>query len=329
MSCSSPARSPATACARSCTSASAATRTRARSEVLEPSPERIAPPADHPGVPWQVLPYERQLEIKQRAGRRGAAADRPARGLRARGDRARASSSGATATSSSTPSATRRGRRPSCCVRLPRARRRQRVIAMRRLPARLRARQPGARGRAGWCREQGLTAWDAAARGRAAARAARRASSARARRRTAARACATSSCAKGAARGQLQVRIVTTDGELEAGALAAALSEALGESLSGVLWTRSRSLAETTARRRDRAGVGRGRAARAPRRARPAHLRRGVLPDEHRDGRACSTGSSSSTPRWRAGSACTTSTAASARSRSRSPRARASCGASS
>jgi 23S rRNA (uracil1939-C5)-methyltransferase len=34
-------------------------------DVLEPSPERIAPLADHPGAPWQVLPYERQLEIKQ------------------------------------------------------------------------------------------------------------------------------------------------------------------------------------------------------------------------------------------------------------------------
>src|SRR5947209_19838889 len=33
-------------------------------EVLEPSPERIAPVADHPGVPSQVLPYERPLEIK-------------------------------------------------------------------------------------------------------------------------------------------------------------------------------------------------------------------------------------------------------------------------
>lgn len=33
-------------------------------EVLEPSPDRIAPVADHPGAPWQVLPYERQLEIK-------------------------------------------------------------------------------------------------------------------------------------------------------------------------------------------------------------------------------------------------------------------------
>src|SRR3954453_4346676 len=33
-------------------------------DVLEPSPERIAPRADHPGAPWQVLPYERQLEVK-------------------------------------------------------------------------------------------------------------------------------------------------------------------------------------------------------------------------------------------------------------------------
>jgi 23S rRNA (uracil1939-C5)-methyltransferase len=34
-------------------------------EILEPGPDRIAPLADHPGAPWQVLPYERQLEIKQ------------------------------------------------------------------------------------------------------------------------------------------------------------------------------------------------------------------------------------------------------------------------
>jgi 23S rRNA (uracil1939-C5)-methyltransferase len=33
-------------------------------EVLEPGPDRIAPVADHPGAPWQILPYARQLEVK-------------------------------------------------------------------------------------------------------------------------------------------------------------------------------------------------------------------------------------------------------------------------
>lgn len=33
-------------------------------EVLTPSPDRIAPRAEHPGVSWQVLPYAQQLEIK-------------------------------------------------------------------------------------------------------------------------------------------------------------------------------------------------------------------------------------------------------------------------
>jgi 23S rRNA (uracil1939-C5)-methyltransferase len=35
-------------------------------EVIEPSPDRIEPRAPHPGAPWQVLPYERQLSEKQR-----------------------------------------------------------------------------------------------------------------------------------------------------------------------------------------------------------------------------------------------------------------------
>ena len=34
-------------------------------EVLEPGPDRVAPPGRHPGAPWQVLRYERQLEAKQ------------------------------------------------------------------------------------------------------------------------------------------------------------------------------------------------------------------------------------------------------------------------
>jgi 23S rRNA (uracil1939-C5)-methyltransferase len=33
-------------------------------EVVQPGPDRVAPLADHPGAPWQVLSYARQLEIK-------------------------------------------------------------------------------------------------------------------------------------------------------------------------------------------------------------------------------------------------------------------------
>src|SRR6202035_2292790 len=33
--------------------------------VLEPGPDRVAARAEHPGAPWQVLRYERQLEIKR------------------------------------------------------------------------------------------------------------------------------------------------------------------------------------------------------------------------------------------------------------------------
>ncbi len=33
-------------------------------EIVTPSPDRVPPRADHPGAPWQVLPYERQLAIK-------------------------------------------------------------------------------------------------------------------------------------------------------------------------------------------------------------------------------------------------------------------------
>ena len=34
-------------------------------EILEPSPDRIEPVSEHPGAPWQVLPYERQLAEKE------------------------------------------------------------------------------------------------------------------------------------------------------------------------------------------------------------------------------------------------------------------------
>ena len=34
-------------------------------EILAPGSDRVAPVAEHPGAPWQVLAYERQLEVKQ------------------------------------------------------------------------------------------------------------------------------------------------------------------------------------------------------------------------------------------------------------------------
>jgi 23S rRNA (uracil1939-C5)-methyltransferase len=34
-------------------------------EIVEPSPQRVAPVAHHPGAPWQELPYLNQLEVKQ------------------------------------------------------------------------------------------------------------------------------------------------------------------------------------------------------------------------------------------------------------------------
>src|SRR5260370_35913977 len=32
-------------------------------EIVEPSPQRVAPLAHHPGAPWQELPYPNQLEV--------------------------------------------------------------------------------------------------------------------------------------------------------------------------------------------------------------------------------------------------------------------------
>ena len=34
-------------------------------EIVEPSPDRIEPESEHPGAPWQVLPYERQIAEKE------------------------------------------------------------------------------------------------------------------------------------------------------------------------------------------------------------------------------------------------------------------------
>ena len=216
-------------------------------EVLEPSPERIPVRADHPGVPWQVLPYERQLEIKRaqvddalrRIGRLdefelqeivpavqqwryrnkleysfGTDGD-PARPGLVCGFHAPAGGNAVVPIED--------------CLLASERGNLAREVALR------------------WCRAEGLTAWD-----RGSGRSPRSGEDSERRERTApgpdGRARLRNLVVReGRRTGKLQIRVVTTDGELDAGSLARALSDALGERLSGVLWTRSRSLAETTA----------------------------------------------------------------------------------
>jgi 23S rRNA (uracil1939-C5)-methyltransferase len=210
-------------------------------EVLEPSPERIVPTADHPGVPWQVLPYERQLEIKSEqvdeALRRighldGFELQQIVPALEQWRYRNKleysfgADESGGLVCGFHAPAGGNRVTPMEDCLLASELGNRARRAAL------------------SWCRAQGLSAWERSSRrGGAGANGGDRvgpASDGRARLRNLV-------VREGRRTGKLQVRIVTTDGELEAGAMAVALSEELGESLSGVLWTRSRSLAETTA----------------------------------------------------------------------------------
>jgi 23S rRNA (uracil1939-C5)-methyltransferase len=225
-------------------------------EVLEPSPMRIAPVADHPGVPWQVIPYERQLEIKQRqvdeALRRIGALDgfeleqivpalEPWRYRNKLEYSFGEAAGGELVCGFHTPAGGNQVAGIDDCLLAS-----ERGNVVRRAAFR-------------WCRAQGLGAWERSATdGRVvrenpvahesrAVREPRRpgrdrvgpAPDGRARLRNLV-------VREGRRTGKLQVRIVTTEGELDAGALAGALSQELGESLSGVLWTRSRSLAETT-----------------------------------------------------------------------------------
>jgi 23S rRNA (uracil1939-C5)-methyltransferase len=213
-------------------------------EVLEPSPERIAPTAQHPGVPWQVLPYERQLEIKSEqvdeALRRighldGFELQQIVPALEQWRYRNKleysfgADAEGGLVCGFHAPAGGNRVTAMEDCMLASELGNRARRAAL------------------SWCRAEGLSAWERSSRrggdGPVGGERVERVGPApdgRARLRNLV-------VREGRRTGRLQVRIVTTDGELEAGALAAALSEELGESLSGVLWTRSRSLAETTA----------------------------------------------------------------------------------
>ena len=109
-----------------------------------------------------------------------------------------------------------------------------------------------------WCRAQGLTAWErGGGRGSRASEDGERTGrvgpdpDGRARLRNLV-------VREGRRTGKLQIRIVTTDGELEAGSLAQALSEALGESSQRRAVDALAQPRGDDRGRRHRAGVGRG-----------------------------------------------------------------------
>jgi tRNA/tmRNA/rRNA uracil-C5-methylase (TrmA/RlmC/RlmD family) len=269
-------------------------------EILQAGPERIAPRAEHPGVPWQVLPYERQLEIKQTqaqdalrrlGGFEGFTVEPIVPALEQWRYRNKLEYSFGHDLSN-------RARPPElvCGFHAPAGW--NMVLAIDDCLLASEAGNHARRVATGWCREQGLRAWSRGGEeggglgdrpgeadgGRAGGNGAvtngglardtapRRgeAESAQGRTTSGPAGPARSRSARGAERtgagpdgrallrnlvvregrrtGRLQVRIVTTEGELDAPSLAAALAAELGEQrLSGVLWTRSRQLAETTA----------------------------------------------------------------------------------
>jgi 23S rRNA (uracil1939-C5)-methyltransferase len=222
-------------------------------EILRAGPERIAPRAEHPGVPWQVLPYERQLEIKQTqaeealrrlGGFEGFTVEPIVPALEQWRYRNKLEYSFGHDLSN-------RARPPElvCGFHAPAGW--NMVLA---IDDCLLASEQGNHARRvamQWCREQGLRAWSRGGEEGGGLNGNSRPAPPREGRTDPApdgRALLRNLVVReGRRTGKLQIRIVTTEGELDAPSLAAALAAELGEHLSGVLWTRSRQLAETTA----------------------------------------------------------------------------------
>jgi 23S rRNA (uracil1939-C5)-methyltransferase len=186
-------------------------------EILQDGPDRIAPVADHPGAPWQVLAYERQLEVKQaqvhealtRIGKLDGFALEPiipaVQPWRYRNKLEYSFGTGPDG-------------ELQCGFHAPG--RWDEIVP---IGDCLLASEPANRAReqiVAWCREQGLSAHD------------RRGGSGTLRNLV---------VREGRRSGAIQVRLVTTEGQLDSESLARA-----GAGLDGVLWTRSDSVAETT-----------------------------------------------------------------------------------
>jgi 23S rRNA (uracil1939-C5)-methyltransferase len=213
-------------------------------EILSPSPERIAPLAPHPGAPWQVLPYERQLEIKseqvrEALARIGGLADFKLEQIVPARERWRYRNKLEFSFGSD--------ERGEVLLGFHAPARWNRVIAIEDCLLASERVNRVLRAAAAWAREQGLAAWERAAapRGAQGAGASRPPGAAypdgRARLRNLV-------VREGRASATVQVRLVTTPGELDADRLLAALAGALPDrELAGVLWSRSERPAETTA----------------------------------------------------------------------------------
>jgi 23S rRNA (uracil1939-C5)-methyltransferase len=239
-------------------------------EILTPSPERIPPRATHPGVPWQVLAYEHQLRIKReqvedalrRIGKLdgfeleeiapavaqwryrnkleysfGQSSSKDCQGMEGQGDEGE---EGTLVCGFHAPAGWNKVEPIEDCLLASERGNRAREAALR------------------WCRQQRLLAWSRGGSpggGRApggehddrqgnprGSRQERTGPAPDGRpflRNLVVR--------EGRHSGKLQIRLVTTEGELDVPSLATALVAELGEeTVSGVLWTRSSSLAETT-----------------------------------------------------------------------------------
>jgi 23S rRNA (uracil1939-C5)-methyltransferase len=187
-------------------------------ELLEPSRDRVAPRAAHPGAPWQVLPYERQLEVKsqqvddalRRIGRLDGFALEPivpaAEQWRYRNKVELSFGSGAggeLVLGFHAPGSWEEIVPVDDCLLVS-----ERADAVRAAAL-------------AWCRGQGLSPWD---------------------RRTQEGLLRNLVVREGRRTGQLQVRLVTSEGELDGEAFAAAVPAD-----GGVFWTRAAGVAETTA----------------------------------------------------------------------------------
>jgi 23S rRNA (uracil1939-C5)-methyltransferase len=187
-------------------------------EILTPGPDRIEPVADHPGAPWQVLAYERQLQIKseqvsdalKRIGRlEGWTLEPIVPAVEQWRYRNKLEYSFGTGPAGDLQCGFHAPGRwdeivgiTDCLLASERANEvRDRIVA--------------------WCRDQGLSAYD------------RRSGTGMLRNLV---------VREGRRTGQLQARLVTADSRLDRDSLVAAA----GEGLAGLLWTRSGSVAETT-----------------------------------------------------------------------------------